>query len=206
MANNTRNSVDKAFQMTHRDNPLRQLNPSERKYLWALLLFANAAMSPQKGDAIFKKLDRMSKIVSDATNLSTELKSQVFSGSSSEALGSFTAGFEDLPMRLIEFSKPLKQVLDSVGKPGHKKEALVTEYIVQASEFVLVRIGQYNDQHLSELFQAIGTRAEDSSIDLSSEAIHKRRERFREQYPLRYASTLRRVRRYFEKSICSTPS
>jgi hypothetical protein len=204
VADSIRDPVDKAFQETHPDNPLRELNPSERKYLWALLLFADTAMSPGGGDVVFKELDRMSKTVSDAAKLSAKLKSQIFGGPSSELLGPFTVGFEDLPAGLTEFSKTVGEVLDSTGKRGHKKKALASAYIVQASEFVWMRTGQHYDEHLAELFQPIRKRAEFD--DFSGDAIRKRRENLKEHYPMLYASALRRARKYFEKSISSASS
>jgi tellurite resistance protein len=204
VAHGIRDPVAKAFQEIHPDNPLRELNPSERKYLWALLFFADTVMSPGGGDVIFKELDRMSKIVSDAAKLSAKLKSQIFGGTSSEALRPFTVGFEDLPARLTEFSEILGEVLDSTGKRGHKKKALATKYIVQASEFVWMRTGHHYDEHLAELLQPIRKRAEFD--DFSGDAIRKRRENLKEHYPMLYASALRRARIQCEKSISSASS
>lgn len=194
-----RDFAAKAFQEIHPNNPRNKLNDSDRKILWALLMaYAHASRTKHggKAKAFFEEWDSMSKTVADAAKLGARLKSQIFGGTtSSQALVPFAAGFEDLPMRLIVFSKTLGEALDSFGKPGHKDKVLVTQGI-QASEFVYLKTGQHYDEHLAELFQAIGKRS--AAEDLSRDAIRKKRERLKEHYPVLYANAVKRAKRKHE--------
>jgi hypothetical protein len=199
VADRIKDWAGKAFQEIHPKNPLNKLNDSDRKILWAMLMVYAHASGPKHGEranAFFKELDSMSKTVADAAKLGTRLKSQVFKGTSSEALRPFTAGFDDLPARLIEFSKTLGEALNSFGKQGHKAKILTNQSLVQASEFVLVKTGQHYDEHLAELFQAIGNRPEE--LELSGDAIRKKREHLKESYPVVYANALKRAKSEYE--------
>jgi hypothetical protein len=133
------NRVAKAFQSVYSNNPVSRLSVSDRTYLWSLLVayrYASGTKHGERANSFFEEWDSMSKTVADAAKLGEKLKSLIFDGASSGALRPFTAGFEDLPMRLIGFSKALGEVLNSVGKPGHKDEVLATQWLIQASEFV----------------------------------------------------------------------
>ena len=196
MADRIADWAGKAFQEIHPKNPLNKLNDSDRKALWALLMAYDYASRIKRGErtnAFLKELDSMSKTVADAAKLGARLKSQVFEGTSSEALRPFTAGFEDLPMRLIGFSKTLGEALNSFGKQGHKAKILANQSLVQASEFVLVKTGQHYDEHLAELFQAIGNRPEE--LELTGDAIRKKREHLKGSYPVLYANALKLAKR-----------
>ena len=204
MAHGIRDPVAKAFQEIYPNNPLIKLNDSERKYLWALLVvYSQAAAEVSDPRPPIKTLESMSKKLAAAGRLASDLESEVFQGPFSELLRPFTAGFDCLPKQLARFSRRLGRVLDTFGKPGHKGRNLANQFLIQASEFVSMRTGQFNDEHLAELFQAIGsppTLEELSDTEgLSGAAIHKRRERFKEQYPMLYVAALRRAARYFER-------
>jgi hypothetical protein len=187
-----RDWVAEAFQSVYSSNPLSKLNVSDRTYLWSLLVaycYASRAKRGERENAFFKELDRMSKTLADAAKLGERLKSQIFGGTSSDALRPFTAGFEDLPMRLIGFSKTLGEALNSVGKPGHKDEVLATQRLIQASEFVRLKTRRYNDEHLAGVFQIIAKRP--ISDDFSGAAIRKKRLYLKKHYPALYASALK---------------
>ena len=159
MADRIGDWAGKAFQEIHPNNPLNKLNDSDRKALWALLMayaYASRAKRGERTNAFLKELDSMSKTVADAAKLGTRLKSKVFEGTSSEALRPFTAGFDDLPVRLIEFSKTLGEALNSFGKQGHKAKIFANQSLVQASEFVLAKTGQHYDEHLASCFRRLG--------------------------------------------------
>jgi len=185
-------SAAKAFQEIHPNNPLNKLNDSDRKALWASLMayaYASRTERGERANTFFEEWESMSKTVADAAKLGARLKSQVFEGTSSEALRPFTAGFEDLPMRLIGFSKTLGEALNSSGKRGHKAKILATQSLIQASEFVRLKTGQHYDEHLAELFQAIGNRS--AAEELSGDAIRKKREYLKKHYPALYADAVK---------------
>jgi hypothetical protein len=145
----------------------------------------------------------MGQYVQNAAKLGARLKSQIFGGTtSSQALVPFAAGFEDLPLRLIVFSKTLGEALNSFRKPGHKDKVLATQGLIQASEFVFLKTGQHSDEHLAELFQAIGKRS--AAEDLSGDAIRKKRKYLSERYPILYAQALKSVRRACQSSALAT--
>jgi hypothetical protein len=188
--------VAKAFQSVYSSNPLSGLNISDRTYLWSLLVafaYGSETRHGERANAFLEEWESMSKTVADAAKLGARLKSQIFGGTSSEALRPFTAGFEDLPMRLIGFSKALGEVLNSVGKPGHKDEVLATQWLTQASEFVRWKTSRYNDEHLAEVFQVIAKRP--ISDDFSGAAIRKKRLYLKKHYPVLYANALKRAKR-----------
>ncbi len=192
VAADIRDRVAKAFQSVYSSNPLSRLSVSDRTYLCSLLLAYDYKSRTKHGEApnaFLKELDSMSKTAADAAKLGARLKSQIFEGDSSEALRPFTAGFEDLPMRLIGFSKTLGEALNSFGKPGRKDEALATQGLIQASEFVRLKSGRYNDEHLAGVFQIIARRP--ISDDFSGAAIRKKRLYLKKHYPVLYDGALR---------------
>jgi len=187
----------KAFQEIHPNNPLNKLNDSDRKALWALLMvYGSSSTLRRKRGAANDPVERLSRIMADAAKLGAELKSDVFGGPFSEPLRPFTAGFEDIPLRLVGFSKRLGKVLDLLGKRGHKAKIHTAQSLVQASEFVRLKTGQHYDEHLAELFQAIGKRS--AAEDLTGDAIRKKREYLKKHYPLPYAAALRWAKRGHE--------
>ncbi len=92
-------------------------------------------------------------------------------------------------MRLVGFSKTLGEALNSFGKPGRKDEALATQGLIQASEFVRLKSGRYNDEHLAGVFQIIARRP--ISDDFSGAAIRKKRLYLKKHYPVLYDGALR---------------
>ncbi len=78
-----------------------------------------------------------------------------------------------------------------MGKRGHKRQMFAGQFLIEASEFVRLKTGQHYDEHLAELFQAIGTRS--INEDLSGDAIRKKREYFDKWYPRLYKSVLKRT-------------
>jgi hypothetical protein len=202
--NGVTDRIAKAFKELHQDNPIKKLlNASDRKYVWALLILHDRVGTLGGRDVVSEELDGLSKIASVAAKLSAKMRSQVFEGTFSEALRPSIAAFEGLPLLLVEFSNRLGDVVNAKGKPGQKKKAYATQFLVEASEFVRLTTGQYGDEHLAALFQVIGNRAElpDSSDDFSALAIRKRRERFKRDYPQYYQLVLELALRAFRNRI-----
>jgi hypothetical protein len=61
---------------------------------------------------------------------------------------------------------------------------------VAASEFVRLRTGQYFDEHVAELYQAITASKHSLSEDLSGDAIRKKRDYTAKNYPDLYSEAL----------------
>lgn len=188
-----------AFKEIHPDNPLIELDDSDRRFLWAsLMLYADLAKRKGKRDAVFDGLERVSKIVADAAKAAAKLELEVVRGPFSEQLRPFIVGFEDLPTRFSSFSKQLENTLDSTGKPGRKRKTLSTEFLIQASEFVQLKFHQPYDDHLVNLFQHMG---QDSlSKKMCGETIRKKREYLKQHYPVPYAIALNKARAQWTKS------
>jgi hypothetical protein len=125
------------FGHIHPQNPLRELDDRGRIYVWGLLTgFAFFTIPERRGKAADHPLERISQFLADATKLGSELESHVFNGSFSGALAPLTAGYEDLPNRLFDFSARVGGFIDSLGKRGHKNKAFAAQFLVEASEFV----------------------------------------------------------------------
>ena len=196
--------VAKAFGNLHPDNPLNRLHDRDRTCLWVLLLFyALLATEERKGKTDDHPLESVSKLMADAAKLAAKLESEVFRGPFSDALRPFSTGFEDLPTRLVGLSKRLGGMLDTFGKRGHKREVFASEWLVVASEFVRLRTGRYNDEHLAELFQGIWKPR--PMADFSSDAIRKKRLYAKKQYPAVYAGALKQAVQIFDSSARLDP-
>jgi hypothetical protein len=139
-------------------------------------------------------LEKISRVLADSAKLGAELKSEVFGGPFSQALRPFTAGFEDIPPRLIGFSERLASALDLFGKSGHKAKNLATQSLIEASEFVRLKTGENYDVHLAELLQATGNRSLEE--ELSAEAIGKKRKYLEKHFPALYLASLNRARNF----------
>jgi len=197
--------VAKAFGNLFPDNPLKKLYDRDRTYLYALLLiYDHRATEAKTGQTSDEPLERVSKVLADAAKLAAKLESEVFQGPLSDVLRQFSAGYEDLPIRLAGLSERLGNALDTVGKRGHKREILATQHLVEASEFVRLRTGRHYDEHLAELFQGIGKLC--LSEDLSSDAIRKKRVYAKKHYPGLCADASKRAKRVFERSVRLDPS
>jgi hypothetical protein len=188
-------SVTKAFKEISSNNPLRQLNPSEKKTLiLTLMVYVNVKARDDDASSDDFPIERVAKSVAAAAKYGANLESEVFAGPFSEELRPFIIGFEDLPKRLVEFSNTVSAVLNLMGKPGHKEENFATQLLVIASEFVRLRTGYYHDEHLAELLRFVteGRLSRDLSDDeiLWGEAIRKKRAYLKNQYAQLYAKTV----------------
>jgi hypothetical protein len=192
-----------AFRHIAASNPLRKLSEPDRKLLYSMLK-VYAAVTTQDGKRRSKGgskdglLEKEAKLVADAAKLGSKLESEVFHGPNSDVLLPYISSFSDLPGQLAEFSKVVGGMLDLLGKRGRKEGNLDNLFLIVASEFVLLKVGQHYDEHLAELFQAISERP--LTADLSGDAIRKRREYLKKCYPDLYSWMLERARRAGESS------
>ncbi len=188
-----------AFSHIALDNPLKGLSAPDRKLLYSMLKVYAAVTKPtRKGRSEEDPLESVAKLINAAAKLGAALDSDVFHGPISDVLHPYTSSFSDLPGRLADFSKELSGKLDLIGKSGHKEGNLYGFFLIVASEFVRVKTGQYYDEHLAELYQAISERS--LSEDLSGDAIRKRRKYLKKHYPDLYFWMLERARTAGESS------
>jgi hypothetical protein len=197
-----------AFRHVAATNPLRKFSEPDRKLLYAMLK-VYAAVTTQDGKKRSKErakegfLEREAKLVADAAKLGSKLESEVFHGPNSDVLLPYISSFSDLPAQLVEFSKVVGGMLDLFGKRGHKEGNLYDFFLIVASEFVKLKVGQHYDEHLAELYQAISERP--LTADLSGDAIRKRREYLKKCYPDLHSWMLERVKRAGESAASRGP-
>lgn len=188
-------AIERAFASTSPKSPLKLLAESDRRYVWSFLLMYEV-MSKSKG---LEPADQLGKLLADTEKLAERLQSELFEGEYAESLVSFTAGFEDLPLRLAAFSSRLGKALDSGGKRGHKGKTSANQILVEVSEFVRMRIGQHYDEDLAELFQAVASGIRPMSEDMSGDAIRKKREYMAKSYPVLFANASKSARKACER-------
>lgn len=175
------------------NNPLNRLSDSDKVVLWAFLTVYKNLTDSTMPSPTTDHWEGASKIATQSKTLATRIKSMVFQGEKADLLAPYMHTFQDLPAQLDAFSNQLGGLMNSLGKPGQKSKVFPIEFLIAASEFVKNKTGNYQDEHLAELFQAIGSKAE--SKDFSGDAIRKKRKYFRKEYPLLYASALEYARK-----------
>lgn len=189
----------RAFGHLAADSPLKKISEPDRKLLYSMLkVYAAVTTQDVKRRSKDGLLEKEAKLVADAAKLGSKLESEVFHGPNSDVLLPYISSFSSLPEQLAEFSKVVGGMLDLLGKRGHKEGNLYNFFLIVASEFVLLKVGQHYDEHLAELYQAISERP--LTADLSGDAIRKRREYFKKCYPDLYSWMLERARRAGESS------
>jgi len=168
---------------------LRNLSSEDQVVLWALLKLYDAGNRGDKKRSPVAELEKLTELAKRTAQLAQELGTDVFSGPMAPLLSQVTTGYEHLPKQLGQFSTRLGTALSHLGKPGRKYEVATKKWLVVASEFVRLKSGQYYDEHLTELFQAI---REDTGIDddFSGDAIRKQRERMSKEYPAAYQAAI----------------
>ena len=83
--------------------------------------------------------------------------------------------------------------LKLLGKPGHKGRNIKSKFLIIASEFVRLKLGDYFDEHLAELYEAV--TAPPFKEELSGDAIRKKRKYLKTNYPGLYAEILKEAMR-----------
>jgi hypothetical protein len=178
-------SVRKAFAQTGPSNPLRKLSGPDKEVLYALLGTYAVMADSRKKFVVGELWEDASKIAKQSKALATRIEDYIFHGPSGQAFAQHFLGYRHLPKELSSFSNELDKKANALGKPGHKATMLSTSKLVMASEFIRRKTGDYQDEHIAELYQAICDR--DSSDDFSGDAIRKKRASLRQRNPALYA-------------------
>jgi hypothetical protein len=190
-------AVKKAFDTIGPKNPLRELGEMDKHLLWSLLTIYMFESQERVNPEFSLALEEMGKIAADAVALAKRIQREVVNSESWEVLKPFLRKVEDAPARLYLFGSRLGGLMNAFGKPGHKNGVFVKSSLVKASEFVKLRTGDYNDEHLAELCQEVnpefsGRRKRVSEVpEFSGEAIRKQRVHFAKTYPLFYKQVLK---------------
>jgi hypothetical protein len=189
--NEAEDPATRAFREVGPNNPLRGLDVASKKRLWGLLkLYAMIQQFDQKSDD--DPLELAARAVADAGKVAADLKAHLFGGPLADVLAPLVPNFfVDLPRRLQIFSEVMGALLGLTGKSGHKDELFKNQVLVMASEFVRLKLRRFYDEHVAELYQAIGNG--DFSSDFSADAIRKKRNYLKRKYPQLYDVALERA-------------
>ncbi len=183
----TKNAA-KRFSQLGPKNPLRTLSGSDQGLLMALLVMYKWRPRPDPSNPS-ELLEEASRVAGLAGSLSKKMQATFFDGALAGAFDPLLAGYKDLPLQLDRFSSRIKLLLDQLGgKAGHKGKTTTNQFLVTASEFVRLKTGTYNDEHLAELMQTLWSDADPESLkELSGDAIRKKREHLKSTYAILYA-------------------
>jgi hypothetical protein len=185
-------SARKAFEHTTLQNPLRKLDNHDRTTLWAMLRLYAAHGRKKINATDLQDVPKLLLLVSAASKMSKELQLQLFEGPLSQVLQPLTDEFADLPLELARLSSNLRLAIETMGKSGHHHQSMANLPLIQASLFVYLKTGHHSDEHLAELFQAIGGGP--MTIDMSGDAIRKKRNYMMLQLPKLYNYALEEAR------------
>jgi hypothetical protein len=186
--------VTDAFMNIGPRNPLKKLTDYDKHLLVALLVLHEHVASV---DVASNLLDQAATIAVDAGRLARRIRDEVLGGTTGELLAPLLkGGFKDLPARLEAFSELEIVLTNLAGKAGQKGKVGRNEQLLMASELVSLRLGQYYDEHLAELIQAVTFNPDLSAdSDTSGDSIRKKRKHLKRTYPLRYKHAVDRIRR-----------
>jgi hypothetical protein len=192
--------VENAFNETSEKNPLRAFGELDRHLLWSLLtLYMFESQEKETPDRVSLVMEEIGKIAAEAVALAKRIQREVVTSQYWEPIKPFVRGLEDTPARLDLFGRRLGGLMNACGKPGHKKGTFAKSRLVMACELVKLRTGDYYDEHLAELCQAItpefsGRRKRVSEFaEFSGDAIRKQRDHFAKTYPLFYKNLLKEL-------------
>jgi len=199
MSETTRRNAAEAFATLGPNNPLIHLSQKDKELLCAYLMVYDTISRPSASQEMnMESEERAARTAWDAAGLADRLEADVFHGPLAEILQPLSCGFELLPELLRAFASRVGGGLDLTGKPGRKGEVLVNQMLVTASEFVRLRTGRPNDEHVAELFQGI---SQGSGSDFSGAAIHKKRKRLEREYPAAYQALVLRLKKTFGSEL-----
>lgn len=136
-------------------------------------------------------MERSPKTLSDAAESIARVESDLFQELFLRDFGVYMVGFETLPSRLAGLSEQLaglsarlRRAFAPYGKPGHKRQIFASQFLVDASESIRLKLGEYYDEHLADLLQAIAPPSDGE--DFSGDAIRKKRNYLKRRYPAFY--------------------
>ena len=190
-------AVCSAFGGLNLQNPLLRLRVEDKILLWALLKVIDSRKHGSVQSDIDNLFEEVRQTAKDAAALANRIENVVFSGPVGQILnGKPMLCFRDLPKLLTAYADQLRELMSHTGKSGHTKEAFGNMYLVVVSEFLKLKTGSYNDDHLADLGQQIGEIG-------GGESIRKRRALFKRTYPAAYAFAVQKALS-FHKSTYNT--
>jgi len=149
-------------------------------------------------DPYLKQMERVAKLATEAAAFGAKLESEVFQGPFADYLPPYTSKYRELPKQLAEFSMEYGFYMRRFGMSGHKAKIHADCWLVEATEFVRLKTGQYGYDKIGVLLNAIGRyRGTDKP---SGEAIRKKRLAIKKHYRHLYDEVLKTAKRAYDTS------
>jgi hypothetical protein len=182
-----RKAVAQAFDCLGEANPLRAMAEADKAVVWGTLgLFADERSAPSRYE---QQWDRLAQVAADAAKLASRIE-EILQADHGEVLNRRLKNSRDLPTHLSSFADQAGGLVKTLGETDLKRRrALQDRFLIYASEFVKLKTGTWNDEHLAELLQTMRS----VSADFSGDAIRKTRERFRQKHHVLYEITLKTI-------------
>jgi len=188
----------KAFQSLLEDGPLARLDDGDRMVLFVLLKVYEEAKQEGRCDPYLAQMERIANLATDAAAFGARLELEVFQGPFADYLPPFTSKYRGLPKLLAEFSMVYGFYMRRFGKSGHKAKILADCWLVEATEFVRLKTGQYCYDKIGVLLNAIGKYP--AAEKPSGEAIRKKRLSIKKNYRRLYDDVLTTAKRAYDIS------
>jgi len=157
-----------------------------------------------RGDPYFEQMEKVAKVAAEAATFSAKLESEVFQGPFADYVPPYTSKYRELPKQLAEFSMEYGFYMRRFGKSGHKAKILADCWLVEATEFVRLRTGQYCYDQIGVLLNVIGKYP--GAEEPSGEAIRKKRLSVKKHYRHLYGYTLTTAKRVYDISVARVSS
>ena len=166
--------------------------------LVVLLKAYEEATQEEGSDPYFEQMERVAKLATEAAAFGAKLESEVFQGPFADYLPPYTSKYRELPKQLVEFSMEYGFYMRRFGMSGHKAKIHADCWLVEATEFVRLKTGQYGYDKIGVLLNAIGRyRGTDKP---SGEAIRKKRLAIKKHYRHLYDEVLKTAKRAYDTS------
>lgn len=188
----------KAFQSLLEDGPLAKLDDGDRMVLFVLLKVYVEAKNEGESDPYLEQMERVSKVAAEAAAFGARLESEVFQGPFADYLPPYTSKYRELPKQLAAFSMEYGFYLRRFGKSGHKAKILADCWLVEATEFIRLKTGQYCYDKIGVLLNAIGKYPDAEKP--SGESIRKKRQDLKKHYRHLYDDMLTTAKRAYDIS------
>ena len=172
--------------------------------LFVLLKVYEEAKQEGRCDPYLKQMERVAKLATEAAAFGAKLESEVFQGPFADYMHPYTSKHRVLPKLLAEFSMEYGFYMHRFGKSGHKAKILADCWLVEATEFVRLKTGQYCYDKIGVLLNAIG-KYSDAEVP-SGEAIRKKRLSIKQHYRHLYDDALTSAKRAYDISAPRVPS
>lgn len=167
-------------------------------FLFVLLKVYEEARQEGGSDPYLERMERVAKVAAEAAAFGAKLKSEVFQGPFADYMTPYTSMYRELPKQLAAFSMEYGFYMRRFGKSGHKAKILADYFLVEVTEFVRLKTGQYCYDKIGVLLNAIGKYADAERP--SGEAIRKKRQAMKKHYRHLYDYALTSAKRTYDIS------